>query len=194
MACLKLYKWSQTLSGNCLMSLPIRRWFISIKFWIALSLKGLQRPLWSLGTKLHPCDLEHQLKKNWYSMEIYCQRLIHYLLLIDAESWSLKVEVNSSLIFNGKQSDKSELGGQEVHLMKHQLITPWLLPLGVVVWQKFDSSSVLCRWGVVNALLCSPLFDWALGTTRSYGRSRQECKQLRRCMALWLLSQMGLNI
>lgn len=115
-------------------------------------------------------------------MEIYCQRLIHYLLLIDAESWSLKVEVNSSLsqIFNGKQSEEFELGGQEVHLMKHQLITPWLLPLGVVVWQRFDSSSVLCRWGVVNALLCSPLFDWVLGTTRSYGRSRQECKQLQK--------------
>lgn len=106
MACLKLYKWSQTLSGNCLMSLPVRRWLMAIKFWIALSLQELQIPFWSLGTELHPCDLIHQLKKNWYSMEIYCQRPIHYLLLIDAESWSLKVEVNSSLspIFNGKQS------------------------------------------------------------------------------------------
>lgn len=127
---------------------------------------------------------------------IHCQRPIHYLLLIDAESWSLKVEVNSSLsqIFNGKQSEELELGGQEVHLMEHRLITLWLLPLGVVVWHKFDSSSLLCRWGVVEALLCSPLFDWALGTPRSYGRSRQEHKQLRRCMGLWLLSQMGLNI
>lgn len=184
------------MSGNCLMSLPIRRLFMSIKFWIAFSLKELQRPLWSLGTELHPCDLIDQLKKNWYSMEIYCQRPIHYLLLIDAESWSLKVEVNCSLsqIFNRKQSEELELGRQEVHLMKHQLITLWLLPLGVFVWQKFDSLSLLCRWGVVNALLCSPLFDWALGTTRSYGRSRQECKQLRRCMGLWLLSRMGLNI
>lgn len=164
------------------MSLPIRGWFMSIKFWIALHLKELQRPLWSLGMELHPCDLIHQLKKNWYSMKIYCQRPIHYLLLIDAESWSLKVEVNSSLsqIFNGKQSEELKLGGQEVHLMKHQLITPWLPPLGEVVWQKFDSSSVQCRWGVVNALLCSPLSDWALGTTRSYGRSRQECKQLEK--------------
>lgn len=162
---------------------------MSLKFWTTLSVKEFQRPLWSLGTELHPCGSIHPLKKNWYSMKIYCQRPIHYLLLIDAESWSLKVEVNGSLsqIFNGKQSKELELGGQEVHLMKHQLITPWLLPLGVVVWQKFDSSSVLCRWEVVNALLCSPLFDWALGTTRSYGRSRQECKQWRRCIGLWLL-------
>lgn len=162
MDCLKLCKWSQILAANCLVSLPVGRWFTCIKFWAALNLKELQRPLWSLGTELHPCDLIYQLKKNWYSMEMYCQGLIHYLLLIDAESWSLKVEVSSSLsqIFNRKQSEELELGGQGVHLMKHQLITRRLLPLGVAVWQKFDSSSVLYRQGVVNALLlCSPLFD-----------------------------------
>ena len=159
---LKLYKLSQTLAVNCLVSLPVGRWFKSIKFWIALSLKELQRPLWSLGTELRSCDFIHQLKKNWYSMEIYCQGLIHFLLLIDAESWSLKVEVSSSLsqMFNRKQSEELELGGQGVHLMKHQLITQRILPLGVVVWQKFDSASVLYRQGVVNALLlCSPFFD-----------------------------------
>lgn len=114
MNCLKLYKWSQILAVHCLVSLPVGRWFKCIKFWIALSLKELQRLLWSLGMELHPCDLIHQLKKNWYSMEMYCQGLIHYLLLIDAESWSLTVRVSSSLsqMFNRKQSEELELGGQ----------------------------------------------------------------------------------
>lgn len=147
MDCLKLYKWSQTLAVNHPVSLPVGRWFKCMEVQIALSLKELQRPLWSLGTELHPCDLIHQLKKNWYSMEMYCQGLIHYLLLIDAESWSLKVGVSSSLfeIFNRKQSEELELGGQGIHLRKHQLITRRLFPLGVAVWQKFDSSCVLYR-------------------------------------------------
>lgn len=155
------------MSVKCLVSLPVGKWFKCIKFWIALNLKDHQRPLWSVGTEFHPYDFIHQPKKNLYGMEMYCQGLIHYLLLIDAESWSLKVEVSSSLsqMFNSKQSEELELQGPGVHLMKHQLITQRLLP-----WEW------LCDRSLIHHLSC---------TDREY-------QMLCCCVHLYLIKHWGL--